>query len=234
MFRRIKVIVFWDYTKLCFTLNSSGLLAGLDELPNVVMPDNDSDSSSRLGATLELLGNVLRLREGLIGRISEGSRQELGSIKHIYSHINAMFHCRVVDLPGDQEPRIQSEWKTRAKWVDEVEVDNANISTGHGKVWALVNSDGKVPGKTAKSGVPAKQKVKREEKGQMKLTFTKSMLASKDRGNGDVAEVLAGAATLVNGREHDDITSSLSSIAATSTTPRKRRRIDISSDEEEA
>jgi len=214
-----------------------GLLAGLDEFPNVVMPDSESDAASRLDACLELLEEVLRIPEETVKDALKNAEKEMGSIKHIYSHINAMFHCRLVDLPGEKVPSIQAEWKSRAKWVDEVEVDNANISTGHGKIWTLVNSDGKDANKNSgKGGAPAKRKlaVKKEEKGQMKLSFTKSVSIKEQS---DVVAVVksetvvkVAATSSMNGNGlHDEVTAA----SVTTSTPRKKRRIDISSDEEQ-
>ena len=194
----------------------------------MVMPDSESDADSRLEASLELLGEVLRLPEGITDDVPKSAKKELGSIKHIYSHINAMFHCRLLDLPGEKAPRIQAEWKARAKWVDEMEVDNANISTGHGKVWTLVNNDGKDASKNAKSGALAKRKpaVKKEEKGQMKLSFgRKSVTVMEQDGVAAVAESEAVIEVAPSALHCDEVSAP--------PTPRKKRRIDISSDEEE-
>lgn len=192
------------------------------------MPDGESDEDSRLEASLELLGEVLRLGERLADEVPKSAKKELGSIKHIYSHINAMFYCRLLDLPGEKAPRIQAEWKARAKWVDEVEVDNANISTGHGKVWTLVNNDSKDPGKNTKSGPPTKRKpaVKKEEKGQMKLSFGRKSVTVTEQ---DDLVAVAKSETIIEVAApalHNDEVSA-------PPTPRKKRRIDISSDEEE-
>lgn len=194
----------------------------------MVMPDGESDEDSRLEASLELLGEVLRLGERLADEVPKSAKKELGSIKHIYSHINAMFYCRLLDLPGEKAPRIQAEWKARAKWVDEVEVDNANISTGHGKVWTLVNNDSKDPSKNTKSGAATKRKpaVKKEEKGQMKLSFgRKSVTVTEQDGLVAVAESETIIEVAAPALHNDEVSAP--------PTPRKKRRIDISSDEEE-
>lgn len=214
---------------------SLGLLAGLDEFPNVIMPDGESDEDSRLEASLELLGRVLRLSAEHLKEINDGAKKEVGSVKHIYSHINAMFYSRLLDLPGEKTPpRVHSDWRARARWVDEVEVDDANISTGHVKVWTLVNSEAKA-GSTKKKtesirGAPAKQKkkvVKEEEKGQMKLSFTKSVSVKKQEETGtEVVEsesIVQVKEITVHDGVHDEVPV---------TSPRKKRRIDISSDEE--
>ncbi|KAK9896938.1 DNA glycosylase [Cystobasidium minutum MCA 4210] len=223
-----------------------GLLAGLDEFPNVIMPDGESDIESRFEASLDLLQEVLSISDASIEEMKESpqARRESGSIKHIYSHINAMFHCRLLDIPAadDKAPRIRSEWKSRARWVDELEVDNANISTGHVKVWKLVGNEGSALAvkKNGKGGAPAsKRKVveKKEEKGQMKLSFTKSVSVSSVKHKEEVTvvekeveSVAVQMETTENRRVHDKATSSS---AAAATTPRKKRRIDISSDEDE-
>lgn len=196
-------------------------------------PDEESDADSRLEAALELLRMVLSIPKEQVDdllKVSPKARKETGSIKHIYSHINAMFHCRVLDVPGEKLPRIRSDWTARARWVDEADVDNANISTGHVKVWTLVNSEG--GSKPGKSGAPKKSKVvKKEEKGQMKLSFTKVVSVKKQENVTEVIEEMESTSTV----EITDVASIEAHDKATlgkAGSPRKKRRIDISSDEE--
>lgn len=87
------------------------------------------------------------------------SSSDLGSVKHIYSHINATFHVWHLvivgsppptddddgdgdDGPTTPPPRIRKKAKERCRWVPRSEVEQANISTGAAKVWALVCAGG--------------------------------------------------------------------------------------------
>jgi hypothetical protein len=186
-----------------------GLLAGLDEFPSVVMPDNESTPATRFEASTDLLSEVLVVSDETLSA-AEGNKKVLGSVKHIYSHINAMFYCTLLTFTSDKVPKIRKDMAHRAKWVDEAAVDDANISTGHVKVWTLVKG-GDTNAKSGKSSVSVlvKRKVvaaKMVEKGQMKLrSFEVTEKAVSNRS----AESRAKTAS-----------------------PRKKRRIDISSDEE--
>lgn len=214
------------------------------------MPDSESDVKSRFEASLELLQEVLSLPDAQVEDLqgSLKAKKEVDSIKHIYSHINAIFHCRMLDLPSDDKspPRIRSGWKSRARWVDEGEVDNANISTGHVKVWKSVNGSENglsSKSKSGKSGAPlGKRKVtenKKEEKGQMKLSFTKSVsVSSKTMKKVDDEEIREKVEVVEATIEESSMKTENRAAAvvhdkATASSPKKKRRIDISSDEEE-
>ena len=205
----------------------TGLLAGLDEFPSVVMPEDSSTASARLTSSVELLNELLELPVDFhlkavkdFTTVSITSTNDLGSIKHIYSHINALFHCRhVVLTSGSTEagkpPRIRKANRERCKWIGRDEVDSANISTGAVKIWKLVTEGGAQPKKVTKSRTMT-VKQKKADHGQTKLSFTKKttvqtevavIVVADQGGGGDQAEKQADS-------------------------PRKKRRIDISSDEE--
>ena len=78
---------------------------------------------------------------------------DLGSVKHIYSHINAMFHCRYLVVSSDKPPRIIAD-EGRCRWIGKSTVDTANISTGAVKIWDLVR--GKQLKRKAKKSKSAK------------------------------------------------------------------------------
>jgi A/G-specific adenine glycosylase len=203
----------------------TGLLAGLDEFPSVVMPEDSLSSSARLSSSVELLSELLVLPEDFhlkavkdFTAVSVTTTKELGSIKHIYSHINATFHCRhVVLTSGSVEgegkpPRIRKENRERCKWISREDVDSANISTGAVKVWKLVTEGAGKSAKVAKIRTTS-VKQKKEDQGQLKLSFTKHAPVKVDIG---VVEVVEG--------KDEDVIEEVS--------PRKKRRIDISSDED--
>lgn len=206
----------------------TGLLAGLDEFPSVVMPEDSSTASARLTSSVELLNELLELPDDFhlkaikdFTSVSITSTNDLGSIKHIYSHINATFHCRhVVLTSGSAEagkpPRIRKANRERCKWIGREEVDSANISTGAVKIWKLVTEGGAQPKKVTKSRTTT-VKQKKEDQGQTKLSFTKKTTVQ--------TEV---AVTLVADQGGDQAEKQ----AEQADSPRKKRRIDISSDEE--
>jgi A/G-specific adenine glycosylase len=139
----------------CMLTTSPGLLAGLDEFPSAVMPDSESSPTDRLAQSLELLNELLVLPKSFVLKplreytaLSVTGTTDLGSIKHIYSHINATFHCRHLKLSSEKPPRIQAE-KGRCRWVEKSAIASANISTGAVKIWDLVNGK-EVKGKTKK------------------------------------------------------------------------------------
>lgn len=219
-------------TRLRLKRMSIGLLAGLDEFPSVVMPEDSSSAPGRLASSVDLLNELLEMPNDFhikavkdFTAVSVTRTTDLGSIKHIYSHINATFHCRHVVLTSggmdeSKPPQIRKENRERCKWISREDVDSANISTGAVKIWKLV-TDGAVPAKATKPGkVKADliKKGKKEESGQMKLSFTKKPVATVEEA-------------IVNLSDLDP--KSGDSVKDSHLSPRKKRRIDISSDEED-
>lgn len=125
----------------------TGLLAGLDEFPSVILPDQDTTTSSRntlVKNSLQELLNIppkLRLKDGHNheNSLEVLSYAENGSVKHIYSHINATFHASHLVLKSDKPPAIIGD-TARCRWVPKTAVEEANISTGTMKVWNLLFS----------------------------------------------------------------------------------------------
>lgn len=212
----------------------TGLLAGLDEFPSVIV--EGASPSLRAQASLALLHELLVLPPDvqLASSTSTCMVSDLGSIKHIYSHITATFHVSHVVLSSDDSegapPKIRKGARERCRWASRAEVESANISTGAVKVWSLVKSGVK----TIKVKAPSKRKAGASQArsatgpqlGQSKLAFSRKvqvqeevMTASSSKENEvDVAAVSAAA---------------LVTTSVTSTTcPRKKRRIEVSSDEE--
>lgn len=119
-----------------YAMGSSGLLAGLDEFPSVVMPESASTLSERSLKSEELLKELLHLPETFSLDSSRDyitcevtSFKDFGSIKHIYSHINATFHCRHLVISAISPPRIRGS-HDRCRWATKAEIEKANISTG--------------------------------------------------------------------------------------------------------
>ena len=210
----------------------TGLLAGLDEFPSVIV--EDAAPSLRSQASLALLHELLVLPADfeLASSNLTSTVSDLGSIKHIYSHINATFHVSHVVLLSNEgvPPKIRKGARERCRWVSRAEVESANISTGAVKVWSLVKSGVKA----AKVKAPSKRKAGASharsaagpQLGQSKLAFGRKvhvqeeeMTASSSKEN-EVGEAAVSVAVAV--------TASL----ATTTSPRKKRRIVVSSDEE--
>lgn len=237
----------------------TGLLAGLDEFPSVVMPDNDSTAASRLEASLEKLEEILSISSETLQSASKTRLTYHDSIRHIYSHINATFHCTELILETDTNapPKIRSDMRTRAKWVDVAEVDNANISTGHVKVWKSICEGGKnlLRRKSQNSaGSSSKTKiVKKEEKGQLKLSFGMKSESKTTKTDGAAVVSISTASSISTTTIMPDSGSPVRLLKKRSVgegvpefevendarvptpggTPRKKRRISISSSEGE-
>lgn len=111
----------------------SGLLAGLFE-PLTTPITSGSDPAKRYETTLNALSVILGATTSEISEIITTSR-EVGSIPHIFSHINMTYHIiHLVITSSASSPLIP----VSGIWLDEVEVESANIGTGVKKVWAEI------------------------------------------------------------------------------------------------
>lgn len=121
------------------------------------MPEEEADAKERSLASLSLLQELLRLPKDFnlsaardYTTIEITGTRDLGSIKHIYSHINATFHCRHLLVTSEILPEVRAKAAERCRWIDKTEVDDANISTGAVKIWNLVCGKGASAKKSAK------------------------------------------------------------------------------------
>lgn len=62
------------------------------------------------------------------------ARRDVGSIPHIFSHINMTYHVLHLVLKSSSCPPLPS----MGIWLDDAGVESANIGTGVKKVWAEV------------------------------------------------------------------------------------------------
>ena len=133
-------------------LDYIGLLAGLDEFPSVILPE--ASASSHMAGSTDYLNELLDLPHDFslesakeYPNLTVLKVADLGSVRHIYSHINATFHCYHLKLSSCKPPRIKTS-TSRCRFVDRPQIANANISTGAVKIWELVS--GNDPKKKAK------------------------------------------------------------------------------------
>ena len=85
---------------------------------------------------------------------SLATRRDIGSIPHIFSHINMTYHILHVVLTDPSAPAPPTDgW-----WLDELGVENANVGTGVKKVWAeIYGSWGSFDATTRKAQKSAKK-----------------------------------------------------------------------------
>lgn len=124
----------WLFTKR----PEKGLLAGLFEPPTTPVSAGLS-SSERLGASLEALSDYIEITEGEAEGLQKSSR-DVGNIPHIFSHINMTYHIHLLTLtsPGNEPPSVKPKAPRPAVWLNEEEVEKANVGTGVKKVWAEI------------------------------------------------------------------------------------------------
>ncbi|OCF40356.1 A/G-specific adenine glycosylase [Kwoniella heveanensis CBS 569] len=144
----------WLYVKR----PEKGLLAGLYEPPTTPVNIINSATASAsvksqqyLEASLSALKVYIDLSSQDIATIIEQARY-IGSIPHIFSHINMKYHIihSVLSAPtaasdsstgngnGHQLPEILDTAPRMAVWLDAHEVEHANVGTGVKKVWSEV------------------------------------------------------------------------------------------------
>ncbi|OXG55145.1 A/G-specific adenine glycosylase [Cryptococcus neoformans] len=124
----------WLFTKR----PEKGLLAGLFEPPTTPVSAGLS-STERLSASLEALSNYIKITEGEAEGLQTSNR-DVGNISHIFSHINMTYHIHLLILasPGNEPPSVKSKTPRPAVWLNEEEVEKANVGTGVKKVWAEI------------------------------------------------------------------------------------------------
>ena len=175
------------------------------------MPEDESTTAEGAAQTASLLCELLRLPDDF----DTSASRDLGSIKHIYSHINATFRVHHLRFLADVLPLIKAK-KGRCRWIAKNEVQHANISTGSAKIWSLVMSD-----KSAKASAGAKKRgaAKKEvPNGSQKI----SAFLKKQPVPHVEAHTAEDASNLAQHEEASEGTMSAS--------PRKIRRIVIESD----
>ncbi|WVF71648.1 A/G-specific adenine glycosylase [Kwoniella sp. CBS 6097] len=126
-----------------------GLLAGLYEPPTTPLPRNTSSSKAKkdnaqgyLETSLSALKAYIDLTPQNIAAMSEGARY-IGSIPHIFSHINMKYHIThsvlsTATANAGGPPDILAHAPRQAVWLDSHEVEHANVGTGVKKVWSEV------------------------------------------------------------------------------------------------
>jgi A/G-specific adenine glycosylase len=90
-----------------------------------------SNKDQRCETALESVALLLNLPKSDIT-----SHRDIGSIPHIFSHINMTYHIQHLIIESQKPPADTTDG--RAVWLDEQGVEHANVGTGVKKVWAEV------------------------------------------------------------------------------------------------
>lgn len=115
---------------------NSGLLAGLFEPPTTPV-SSDSTADERYEVALVSLSTILDVPSDTL--TAAAKRKDIGSIPHIFSHIDMTYHIVHVRLDLPALPSLTTIGTERsAVWLDEAGVEHANVGTGVKKVWAEV------------------------------------------------------------------------------------------------
>jgi A/G-specific adenine glycosylase len=102
----------------------------LFEPPTSPIPAS-STKEQRSEAALESISQILQLPKSEIK-----THHDVGSIPHIFSHINMTYHVQHLQIESTKPPpELRLD---RAVWLDDSGVESANIGTGVKKVWAEV------------------------------------------------------------------------------------------------
>lgn len=113
-------------------LNLLGLLAGLLEPPTTPVPVN-STGPEHFAAASDHLATLLARPVFAV------TERQMGSVPHIFSHINMTYHVRHLYLvePEGAPPALKRGTATM-QWLDDEGVLAANVGTGVKKCWAAV------------------------------------------------------------------------------------------------
>lgn len=100
------------------------------EPPTTPVPQ-DTTSEDRLEAALGKVSTLLDTSQAALSSTSSVRHYE--AIPHIFSHINMTYHIIHIVLESDETPKA-----VNGVWLDEKEVESANVGTGVKKVWSQV------------------------------------------------------------------------------------------------
>ncbi|WVQ99230.1 A/G-specific adenine glycosylase [Kwoniella sp. CBS 9459] len=184
-----------------------GLLAGLFEPPTTPIPlaavasaSNKAKTQSYLETSLSALKEYIDLAPQHMVSMCSDARY-IGSIPHIFSHINMKYHvthCVLSNYNGGP-PEILQTAPRHAVWLDADGVEQANVGTGVKKVWSEVyGSWGSFEPATGASNAKPKAGKKGGSGGKAKTTG-KSTDGNKPKGKkspaaeGDGTGVMSGA-----------------------------------------
>ncbi|ORY32556.1 DNA glycosylase [Naematelia encephala] len=133
-----------------------GLLAGLFEPPTTPVAASVS-AEERLDASLATLSDLLDVSSTDLRK--DITPRYIGSIPHIFSHINMTYHIQHLVITTTTPPPISASGQERnAVWLDESGVEHANVGTGVKKVWAEVyGSWGSFEARVKVANKPAKK-----------------------------------------------------------------------------
>lgn len=122
-----------------------GILAGLWELPSLILPStNDSKPETR---KIKAMDYVAGLVGGPEAKAGKGKRKrgtpsprhvaDLGSVPWLFSHLKLMMHIQLFEVDGGVEANTEPE-DYQNRWASADEVEQQSMGTGMRKCWALV------------------------------------------------------------------------------------------------
>ncbi|KAK1832986.1 A/G-specific adenine DNA glycosylase [Podospora conica] len=123
-----------------------GMLAGLWELPSLILPStNDSKAEARKIKAMEYVASLVDGR----GKAVKGKRKrdtpspkhvaDLGSVPWLFSHLKLTMHVQLFELDGDVGEEPEDDQR---RWASAEEVEQESMGTGMRKCWALVQEHG--------------------------------------------------------------------------------------------
>lgn len=121
-----------------------GMLAGLWELPSLILPStNDSKAEARkvkgMSFVEGLVGSrgVIKAVKGKRKRDTPSLQQvaDLGSVPWLFSHLKLTMHVQLFDVDDDVEAEPDD---AQSRWASADEVEQQSMGTGMRKCWALV------------------------------------------------------------------------------------------------
>jgi A/G-specific adenine glycosylase len=122
-----------------------GMLAGLWELPSLILPStNDSKAEAR---KVKAMNYVAGLVDGARSKAVKGKRKrdspsprhvaDLGSVPWLFSHLKLTMHVHLFEVDSSVEAD-EELGDDQSRWASAVEVEQQSMGTGMRKCWALV------------------------------------------------------------------------------------------------
>ncbi|ORZ03147.1 DNA glycosylase [Syncephalastrum racemosum] len=120
----------------------TGLLAGLWEFPSLELASLETAYHDRAKQTTDFL----RARYGIdVSKLDNVTRQDLGSVVHLFSHIRKVYHLELLSFTSDKAQIMMDEKSSdnkSVKWMALSEIKEAPIPTGLKKAIKVLESVG--------------------------------------------------------------------------------------------
>lgn len=123
-----------------------GMLAGLWELPSLILPStNDSEAEARKVKAMSYVESLVGSPGGV--KAVKGKRKrdrpslrqvaDLGSVPWLFSHLKLTMHVQLFEVDGGVEADTEPD-DAQSRWASADEVEQQSMGTGMRKCWALV------------------------------------------------------------------------------------------------